>query len=90
MRVNSASFGSHRQYKCVKWQVENEKEQTTGTSDLIACSPNGQFIAIEMKKPGEKPSKQQKRFIKEVLARGGTALVIDSEEQLKEALHLND
>lgn len=90
MRVNSASFGSHRQYKCVKWKVTGEEEQSTGTSDLIACSPDGVFIAIEMKKPGEKPSKQQKRFVKEVLARGGIALVITSEQELKEALHLNE
>ena len=90
MRVNSASFGSHRQYKCVSWQVKEEPLTSTGTSDLICCSPTGQFIAIEMKKPGEKPMKHQKRYIAEVVSRGGVAFPISSVQELKDKLGITD
>lgn len=46
-----------------------------GISDIIACSPKGQFIAIEVKKKGGKPSPDQIRFLEEVKARGGVAIL---------------
>ena len=31
----------------------------SGFSDIISCAPNGRFWSIEVKKPGEEPSKLQ-------------------------------
>ncbi|MEX2053934.1 MAG: VRR-NUC domain-containing protein [Candidatus Colwellbacteria bacterium] len=46
-----------------------------GISDIIACSPKGNFTAIEVKKRGGKPSTEQLEFIERVKANGGTAFV---------------
>jgi len=50
-----------------------------GISDIIACSPTGGFVAIEVKKNGGKPpSPEQIEFIKRVIINGGTAFVAKS------------
>ena len=49
-----------------------------GVNDLIACSPTGRFWSIEVKKPGEEPSKLQFYNIDEVEERGGVAFWCDS------------
>ena len=41
-----------------------------GTSDLIACSPTGQFWAIEVKKPSGKATSEQLEFVLSVKRRG--------------------
>ena len=46
-----------------------------GISDIIACSPQGTFIAVEVKKPGGKPSPDQLRFLEEVKVRGGVGIL---------------
>lgn len=51
---------------------------TSGTSDIIACSPTGRFYAIEVKKPREVPSELQWAFIREVQENGGIAFYCDS------------
>ena len=59
-----------------------------GVPDFICCA-NGRFVAIETKAPGKKntlTANQQQR-IKEILAAGGTAVVIDDVSQLDEVLH---
>ena len=45
-----------------------------GVSDLICCTPEGEFVAIEVKRPGNKPTENQKRFLKRVNATGGLGL----------------
>ena len=90
LRVNSGSFGPSRRYSCVKWQILNDEEQTTGTSDILACSPDGKFIAIEIKTESGKQSKQQKKFAKSVRSKNGIYLVISSTEQLKSELGLHE
>ena len=49
-----------------------------GSSDLIGISPDGRFVAIEVKMPGEKPTKEQVIFIQYVQSMGGIAGVADS------------
>lgn len=46
-----------------------------GISDLLACSPEGRFVAIEVKIKGNKASAEQLQFIDEVNKNGGLAFV---------------
>lgn len=46
-----------------------------GISDVIACSTKGVFVAIEVKKPGGRPSPDQLDFLARVKANGGIALL---------------
>ena len=59
-----------------------------GISDIIACSPKGQFVAIECKAPGKtsRVSMLQQMYIDEVNVRGGYAFVADSLETVKQKL----
>ncbi len=49
--------------------------QAKGISDILACSPIGQFWAIEVKKPGGKPSSDQIAFLSRVRANKGIAIL---------------
>ena len=51
--------------------------------DYLVCV-HGQFLAIETKAPGKKPTDRQKMVIGQILRAGGTALVIDGDEGLKQ------
>lgn len=57
-----------------------------GISDIIACSPQGTFVAIEVKKPGNKPSEDQLAFIKQVILNKGIAFVAHSIDETIERL----
>jgi hypothetical protein len=46
-----------------------------GISDILACSPIGQFWTIEVKKPGGKPSSDQIAFLSRVRANKGIAIL---------------
>jgi hypothetical protein len=61
-----------------------------GVSDLIACSPSGAFIAVEVKKPGGKPTEEQLDFIDEINKRGGVALVADNLGDVIQALNFEN
>lgn len=64
------------------------------TLDYLICF-RGQFIAIEAKKPGGKPTDRQKMIIAQIRAAGGTVFVIDGDttelqnhlESIKHASH---
>ena len=62
-----------------------------GVSDIIACSKDGEFIAIEVKSKGKlkNVTKLQQLYIDEVNERGGHAFVADSVEMVKEKLNDN-
>jgi hypothetical protein len=57
--------------------------------DYLICA-KGQFVAIETKAPGKKPTDRQKLVIGQIRRAGGTVFVIDGEngelEQLEEFL----
>lgn len=49
-----------------------------GVSDIIACSPEGIFIAIECKAPGGKLTDDQAAFLERVREVNGIAIVADT------------
>ena len=59
-----------------------------GGSDLLVVMPDARFAAIEVKRPGGKPTDLQTAFLGEVSRRGGLALCVSSLSQLIEALRL--
>jgi hypothetical protein len=46
-----------------------------GISEIIACSPAGQFVAVEVKQPGKKPNPDQLAFIGETWGQTGRSRV---------------
>lgn len=54
-----------------------------GCSDLVGllpahCSRPGVFLALEVKRPGRKPTEQQAAFLDAIRAAGGVAAVVSS------------
>ena len=56
-----------------------------GVSDILACI-KGKFVAIEVKKPGNKPSKLQENFINGINSIGGIAFWADNLDDVKEQI----
>lgn len=56
-----------------------------GRSDLIACV-HGHFIALEVKRPGGKPTPPQLRFIEKVKRAGGYGTVVHSVQEALRAV----
>ena len=56
-----------------------------GVSDILACI-KGRFVAIEVKRPGKKPSDLQERFLDAVNTIGGLAFWADSLQEVKDKL----
>lgn len=57
------------------WAVKIIVSSRAGTMDIIACSPKGRFVGIEVKYGANKPSALQSYHVKEVQDRGGIAFV---------------
>ena len=57
------------------WAIKVVVSSKTGTPDILACSPKGRFIAIEVKYGANKPSALQSYNVSEVAKRGGIAFV---------------
>lgn len=53
-----------------------------GSSDIIGIMPDGRFLAIEVKKPGKKPTPEQLNFIEAIRRHGGIAGVVHGVEDL--------
>ena len=66
----------------VKTIICNKK----GIPDIIACSPTGHYVAIEVKYGYNKASKMQEYQIKQIQERGGFAMVCYNVESLITAL----
>lgn len=56
-----------------------------GVPDIIACV-NGRFVAIEVKRPGQKPKPIQYAFIDAINKAGGFAFWTDNLEEVKTKL----
>ena len=65
-------------------------ERQPKTVDLVACI-GGQFIGIEVKRPGKQPTERQQFTLNSISKAGGWAIVATSEKQLApiEVLELN-
>jgi hypothetical protein len=57
-----------------------------GCSDIIACLPDGRFAAIEVKRPGKKPTIEQLSFLQAVEKGNGLAWVVQSVEDVRNKL----
>lgn len=57
------------------WCIKVIVSSHAGTMDIIACSPKGRFVGVEVKYGANKPSALQSYHIKEVVARNGIAFV---------------
>lgn len=58
-----------------------------GSSDLIGLlAPAGRFVALEVKKPGEKPTEEQRKFMAHVRQMGGFAAVVRSADEARAAV----
>jgi Holliday junction resolvase len=68
----------------VKTIVSNKK----GVPDLLACSPRGKFVAIEVKYGKNKASKLQEHNIQRIVDNGGFAMVCWDVKELKVALEV--
>lgn len=56
-----------------------------GVSDILACI-KGRFVAIEVKRPGGKPSQLQLQFIDAINSIGGIAFIADNLDTVKDKL----
>jgi hypothetical protein len=52
-----------------------------GSSDLIGMLKGGRFVALEVKRPGEQPTKSQQQFIALIRRMGGVADVVTSADE---------
>ena len=59
-----------------------------GISDLLVCH-RGRFIAIEVKRPGQRATREQLRFLERVEDAGGLGLVATSAEEVIRRLELS-
>ena len=84
IRVNSGAFAGNHQGKKRFVRMNSEP----GCSDLLACH-NGRFLALEVKRPGNKASAAQASFLQAVSERGGLAAVVTSIEDVAAVLEQN-
>ena len=59
-----------------------------GVSDLLCCAPDGRFVAIEVKRKGEKLTETQKEFLRHINRLGGIGIAAWSLEEVIEDLGL--
>lgn len=79
-RNNSGAFGG--EHKGKRWFV---KAGLKGSADILGLvPPQGQFVAIEVKRPGEKQTDAQREFQQTVEARGGVYILAYSVEDVRE------
>lgn len=57
-----------------------------GVPDILACSNQGKFIGIEVKRPGEKPKPIQQAFLDAINKLNGVAFSAVSVEEVKKNL----
>jgi hypothetical protein len=59
-----------------------------GSADVIGLLSSGRFLAIECKRPGERPTAEQTAWLNAVNDRGAFACWVDRIETLQQALDL--
>lgn len=59
-----------------------------GSADILGIlKPSGRFLAIEVKKPGGKPSEEQIAFLCAIRDAGGVAIVAQSLDDVRKVLY---
>lgn len=71
--------------KCFCWKEHGGMYGSAGIPDIICCY-YGQFLAFEVKRRGNKPTKLQEKTIAEIQAAGGQAYVVHSVDEVKEII----
>lgn len=56
---------------------------TRGVSDILGALPGGRLLAVEVKRPGKKPTAHQSDFLERVNAIGGLGIVATSLDDLE-------
>lgn len=69
--------GANRRMQ-VGMYVTSDMKRLTGVSDILGQMVDGRMLAIEVKKPGKKPTEAQMRFIETVNNANGLAGWADS------------
>ena len=64
-------------------KIAGGRYQQPGISDIIACSPQGLFVAIEVKTPAHTPSQLQSSFLASVRACNGVGAWVTDLRQAK-------
>lgn len=54
----------------------------TGCPDILGQLKDGRFLALEVKRPGGKPTKAQSEFLRKVCLNHGVGLIIDDITQI--------
>ena len=57
-----------------------------GISDILACNPEGKFIALEIKNKNQQPSKYQIEFLERVRKNNGIGMVVYSMDEVMKIL----
>ena len=70
---------------CFAWKTHGGMYGTAGIPDIIACI-DGRFFAFEVKTTTGKATPLQETTIRKILAAGGTALVVRSVDEVRDAL----
>jgi len=70
------------------WTIKTITVNKNGCPDILACSPSGRFVAIEVKRTGllRNVSKLQQYQIDRITEAGGIAFAADSLETVKEII----
>lgn len=70
---------------CFAFKEHGGMYGTAGIPDIICCI-NGNFLAIEVKRPGGKVTKLQNKTISKIIASGGIAIVAFSVNDVEKAI----
>ena len=68
------------------WTVKVVTANKSGVPDILACL-GGKFVAIEVKRPGEKARPLQLAQIRRIRSAGGTSFETDNVEEAKRILN---
>lgn len=66
--------------------LNDDGKRLTGMSDILGQLTGGRLFAIEVKRPGEKPTKEQLDFISLVNRKGGVAGWADNVHDAKDII----
>lgn len=92
MRINSGQAtgeykGKKRFVAFVAYYALGIARQIAGISDLICCTPQGRFVALEVKLPGKEPTAKQVSFMDAVREAGGIAEVVSSLDDVENIIN---
>lgn len=83
--VNSILKWLKAQPECFAWKEHGGQYGMAGIPDIICCY-QGQFLALEVKQPGNKATKLQLETIHRIIEAKGQAYVVYSLDEVKQLL----